>query len=282
MRLIIMVGFLVAGQVQAGAWFDGNPEYADAESRQLAAELLAAHGGMEPMAAADSLEFNFFTKTAGGSFPFYSFEAVDLATGNAYMEWPFWESSVGWNDGELWSHRWPMPMPAGFFIRLTASFMTLPWQINASTANVGPVSAGNLPGDDTVYDVLRVTFDDRSPTIPGTYYDVFVDPDTRLMKAIRFDISHPGMVANPSQPIGPNIHVFDEYRRIGGALLPAFYFTHGTGSASGGDTNAYHFAWNIRLDRPFDDSRLRAPEGAERDLVSMEWWRTPVNAKGGR
>ena len=272
MTRFLLLTFLVAGPAAASPWFDGTPEYVDEASRALAEQLLAAHGGMQPMAEAESLQFNFFTKMIGGQMPFYSFEAVDLESGDAYLEWPFFESRIGWNDGELWSHQWPMPMPAGFFIRLTTSFITLPWQINADSANVGPVSAGRLPDDDTDYDVLRVTFDDRSPTIPGTFYDIFINRQTRRMAGIRFDINHPGMVANPTQPLGPNFHVFGEYRQVGELILPTFYKTFGAGSANGGNSNAYHFAWNVRLDQPFDRSRLLPPEGATRDLVSMEWW----------
>jgi hypothetical protein len=163
-------------------------------------------------------------------------------------------------------------MPAGFFVRLTTSFITLPWQIQADAANVGPTSQGQLPEDDAVYDVLRITFDDRSPSIPGTFYDMYVDPETHLMKGIRFDINHPGMVANPSQPLGPNFHVFAEYRQFDGLILPTSYMSYGTGSANGGSSNAYHFAWNVRLDAPFDNAKLNAPDGAEKDAVSMDWW----------
>lgn len=268
----ILPALLATASVQAAPWFDGKPEFADDASRQLAAEMLAAHGGMQLMTDAESLQFNFFTKMIGAPMPFYSFEAVDLKSGDAYIEWPFWEARVGWKDGELWSHQWPIPMPAGFFIRLTTSFITLPWQINADSANVGPVSTGHLPEDETIYDILRVTFDRRTPTMPGTFYDIYVDPETHLMKGIRFDINHPGMVANPSQPIGPNFHVFAEYRHFDGLILPTSYLSFGTGSANGGASNAYHFAWNVRLDEPFDDTKLAAPEGAVLDAVSMEWW----------
>ena len=272
MKKLFLPLLLALQTAAADPWFDGSPEYADEQSRELATAMLAAHGGMAPMSDAESLQFNFFTKMIGGPMPFYSYESVDLENGNAYIEWPFWNSRVAWSDGEVWSYQWPMPMPAGFFIRLTTSFITLPWQINADSANVGPVSSGQIPDDETVYDVLRVTFDHRSPTIPGTFYDVYIDPETRLMKGIRFDINHPGMVANPAQPLGPNFHVFAEYRQFDGLILPTSYMSYGTGSADGGDSNAYHFAWNVQLDQPFDNSRLDAPDGAVRDAVSMEWW----------
>jgi len=280
LRALLLV-LLASGPVQASPWFDGSPEFADDASRELAARVLEAHGGMQPMVNAKSLQFSFFTKALGGPTPFYSFEAVDLENGNAYIEWPFWESRIAWKDGELWSHQWPMPMPAGFFIRLTTSFMTLPWQIQADSANVGPARQGQLPDDDTVYDVLRVTFDERSPSIPGTFYDLYVDPETSLMKGIRFDINHPGMVANPSQPIGPNFHVFAEYRQFDGLILPTSYMTYGAGSKNGKAGNAFHFAWDVQLDQPFDNTRLVAPEGAARDAVSMDWWQSMANEQQG-
>jgi hypothetical protein len=82
------------------------------------------------------------------------------------------------------------------------------------------------------------------------------------------------MVANPNQPIGPNFHVFAEYRQIDGLLLPTSYMSYGTGSTNGGSSNAYHFAWNVRLDEPFDTSKLNAPDDAVMDAVSMQWWQT--------
>jgi hypothetical protein len=274
LRLLLILTLIASASAQASPWFDGAPDFTDEESRSLAEKVLQAHGGMQPMNEAKSLQFSFFTKMIGGSMPFYSFEAVDLATGDAYIEWPFWDATIAWKDGELWSQQWPMPMPAGFFIRLTTSFITLPWQINADGANIGPVSQATLPEDDEIYDVLRITFDQRSPSMPGTFYDMFIDPESGLMKAIRFDINHPGMVANPAQPLGPNVHVFGEYKKYGGLVIPTFYKTYGAGSANGGGSNAYHFAWDVRLDRPFDSSRLVAPEDAVLDSVSMKWWQS--------
>ena len=274
LRLLLILTLIASASAQATPWFDGTPDFADEASLALAEKVLQAHGGMQPMSEAKSLQFSFFTKMIGGSMPFYSFEAVDLATGDAYIEWPFWDATIAWKDGELWSQQWPMPMPAGFFIRLTTSFITLPWQINADGANIGPISQATLPEDDEIYDVLRITFDQRSPSMPGTFYDMFIDPESGLMKAIRFDINHPGMVANPSQPLGPNIHVFGEYKKYGGMVIPTFYKTYGAGSANGGGSNAYHFAWDVRLDRPFDSSRLVAPEDAVLDSVSMKWWQS--------
>jgi hypothetical protein len=273
-RLLPIFLLFASAASHSAPWFAGTPDYADEQSRRLATELLRAHGGMEPMEAAKGVQFNFFTKASGNPNPFFSFESVDLSTGNGYIDWPDWHARVALKDGELWSHQWQLPMPAGFFIRLTTSFVTMPWLIRADSANVGPVSEGRLPNDETVYNVLHITFDERSPTIPGTFYDLYIDPETGLLKGIRFDINHPGMVANPNQPLGPNFHVFNEYRQFAGLILPTTYVSYSRGSANGGTSNASHFLWNVRLDEPFDITKLTAPDGAVRDTVSMDWWQT--------
>lgn len=280
-RTLFILLLLSPAATMAQSWFDGNPDFADDASKQLAFEVLAAHGGMQAMNEASGLEFNFFTKMIGNPTPFYSIETLNPKTGDAYVDWPFWNATITWDRNELWTRNWPMPLPAGFFVRLTSSFITLPWQMHANNANVGPVRKAKLPRDDTEYDVLRITYDDRNPGIPGTFYEIFIHPETRLMAGIRFDINHPGMVANPSQPLGPNYHVFGDYRNFDGLVIPTFYKSFGQGSSDGGKSNAYHFVWNFRSDQPFDSSRLEKPGDASVDTVSSEWWQDKSSGSAG-
>ncbi len=272
-KLLAPMILMVSLTASASPWFHGTPQYADEASRKLADEVITAHGGMDAMAAAESLQFNFFTKALGNPSPFYSVESVNLENGSAYLEWPFFDAAIAWDRETVWSHQWPVPLPPGFFVRLTSSFLTLPWLMFSDDANIGPVTTGRLPDDDTDYEVLRITFDSRSPSIPGTFYELFVDPEHGVMKAIRFDINHPGMAANPNQVLGPNVHVFGEYNNVNGLIFPTFYKTYGRGGTPG-PNNAYHFVWNIRLDQPFDKQRLTAPDGAETDELSVEWWQS--------
>jgi len=278
-RISVLVFTLVLLPMSAfaGTLLDGKAHFADDETQALAADLLTAHGGMEPVNQASSLQFNFFTKMLGNPTPFYSFEALDLKTGNAWVEWPFWGATIAWDGNSVWSEKWPMPLPPGFFVRLTSSFLMLPWQLNTAGANVSRIDDVNLPGEEKIYRVLRVTYETQHPGIPGTFYEVFVDPDSSLMAGIRFDINHPGMVANPKQPIGPNYHVFGDYRNFNGLVFPTFYKSFGQGSAEGGKSNAYHFLWNLSMDQPFDRSRLNKPADAVEDTASAEWWQVSNN-----
>lgn len=281
LRIFMAFLALLPALAGAGPWFEGEPDFADDASRALAAELLDAHGGMAPLADAPSVQFSFFTKMLGNPTPFYSHEALDLGNGDAYIDWPFWDATIAWNRQHVWTRNWPMPLPAGFFVRLTSSFLTLPWQIHTDNAVIGPVRQDTLPEDDTVYDVLPVRFAERHPGIPGTFYDIYIDPETRLMAGLRFDINHPGMVANPSQPLGPNYHVFGDYRSFDGLAIPTFYESYGQGSGQGGKSNAYHFVWDFQIKKPFDSSRVAKPADAEIDKISSEWWSTGRTQQGG-
>lgn len=280
LRAALTLLLLATLEAQAGPWFEGEPDFADAASRALAGDLLAAHGGMEALQAAKSIEFNFFTKMIGNPTPFYSFETLDLETGNAYVDWPFWEATIAWNGEEAWTRKWPMPLPGGFFVRLTSSFLLLPWQIHTDQARIGPVSRDFLPEDDTEYEVLRVTYASQNPGIPGTFYEIFVHPETRHMSGLKFDISHPGMVANPNQPLGPNYHVFGDYREFNGLVVPTFYKSYGQGGQAG-KSNAYHFVWNLRTDQVFDAARLDRPADGEIDAVSTRWWTSENQSEQG-
>jgi hypothetical protein len=176
--IIILLTLSISPSALAQLWFDGEPDYVDEDSKALASKLLEAHGGMEPMNSASSLQFNFFTKMIGNPTPFYSFETLDLDSGRAYVDWPFWNATIGWDREQVWSRNWPMPLPAGFFVRLTSSFLTLPWQMHADNANIARAAQAKLPEDETLYDILRITYDNRNPGIPGTFYEVFIHPET--------------------------------------------------------------------------------------------------------
>jgi len=82
------------------------------------------------------------------------------------------------------------------------------------------------------------------------------------------------MVANPSQPLGPNYHVFGDYRTFDELVIPTFYKSYGQGSSKGGSSNAYHFVWDLKLDQPLDSTHAAAPADAEIDQVSTDWWQS--------
>ena len=274
-RSIVLLFFALAvcDLATAGSpLFDGEPRYADDESRRIALRLVEAHGGRDGWRDAESLSFRFVTKVIGAPVPWYSIETMDLRSNAAYIDWPWWDAKTGFDGEAVWSENWKMPLPAGFFTRLTASFITLPWLTGMDGVTVGPVTTDRLPGSETRYRVLRLEFAERGPQVPGEYYELFIDPDRHVMRAVRFNITHPGMVANPNQPLGPNLHVFQEYRQIEGLIFPTYYTSYGRNAANATDSSAIHMLFDLSLERPFDVAAASPPPAAERDEVTRSWW----------
>lgn len=240
---------------------------------------IAAHGGREAWNALPNLSFWFITRNTGAPEPWLTMEAFEPSTGRSVMRWPVFEAQV-WSDGErVWSRGWPLSMSPGFFSYLTSSFVTLPFLLDAPGVHLGEPETRQLPDDATDYLTVRVTFDDPGGHVPGNYYRMFFDPDTYEYRAIEFDITHPGLVQNPDQPLGPNVHVFHEYKTIGGVKIPSYYTTHGQNRRTGATSSADHRLFSASAERSFDElwgDGPATPGLVEDRTTAVFWTRSPT------
>lgn len=252
---------------------DGDPRYESEDTKTLIEAMVAAHGGLAAWDDVSAMRFEIITKVIGtGQAPTYSIETTNMKTGAAYLDYPFWNAQVAWDTEEVWSQNWPLPLPPGFFTGLTTSFITLPWLTQNEGVALSAPYPGTLPGDETLYRVVRMTVDDPGPTIPGEYYELFINEETKLLAGIGFNITHPFMMRIASQPIGPNYHMFSEYQTVGGLVIPTYYETNGYNAQSGGITRAMHAVFGIDLSSAFDAERLKRPADAVTDESTSEWW----------
>ncbi len=252
----------------------GPPRYASTETKALIESVVEAYGGMDAWKDVRALRYRFFTRVTNQS-PFFSIETIDRATGNALIEWPVFNATVGWNGTELWSMNWPdWPLPAGFFARLTYSFVTLPFRTQDRGVTLGALGSGRLPGDSVDYTTVRMTYDHRNPSMPGDYYVLYIDADSKLIRGLEFNITHPGMVRVPGQALGPNFHLFDEYGRFGNLILPTFYRSTGVDAQGKPTSGAIHSLFDVHLDRGLSPADVAVLEGAVLDRQSMEFWKT--------
>lgn len=275
MRLLLLLLAVVATLRPAPvlAQETGTPEYATAETRLLIERMVDAHGGLDPWQAVEVIGFNFFTKNSGNPNPWFSRETTDRRSGRAILDWPYLDASIVWDGSEVWSVNWPVQIPPGFFTRLTYSFITMPWLTQSSGARLEATGTGKLPNDDTQYATVRMTLPHRSASIPGTYYELFIDPSSHLLKAIGFDLAHPGMVANPDQPLGPNYHVFEEYSEYAGLTIPTYYVSYGFNQRNKKKSSAIHVVFDLTLNESFDEARMEKPIDAVVDEATLNWWR---------
>ena len=261
------------GTGEKGSGGDGTgPDYATVETRTVIEAMVEAHGGMDAWRGVESFRFRMFSKVSGQANAWLSTETVEPSTGRSVLDWPVLGASIVWDGEEVWSVNWPPAPPPGFFPRLSYSFVSLPFLTQDDGVSLGPVERGHVPADTTEYLTVRMTYPNQNASIPGDYYKLFIDPATHMIKAVEFNITHPGMVANPAQALGPIVHVFEEYTLVGSLTLPTYYVTFGFNPRNRNISNALHIVFDISVDGRFDEARMRRPANAVTDVQTLRFW----------
>ncbi len=276
---LLLLGVSVAGgQVGTGEKGGGGggggtgPDYANEETRIVIEAMVEAHGGMAAWRRVESFRFRMLSKVSGQANAWLSTETVEPSTGRSVLDWPVLEASIVWDGKEVWSVNWPPAPPPGFFPRLSYAFVTLPFLTQAEGVSLGPMEPGGIPGDSTDYLTVRMTYLQQNADIPGDYYKLFIDPASLLLKAIEFNITHPGMIANRNQALGPIVHVFEEYTAVGALTIPTYYVTFGFNPRNKNVSNALHVVFDISVNGPFDEARMQRPANAVTDVQTLTFW----------
>ena len=268
--MIFSILIVLAGHVSSK---NMKPTYDSKKTQELVETMLDAHGGLTPWREAGSFWFQFMTNVKGSPQPFYTKEHVNLKSDQAYLHWPLWQAKLAWNGSSLKSENWPIKqLPPGFFTKLTASFISLPWLTQDIDVKLSARQPAKLPDSDTIYWVVRMEYGVQRPEIPGTYLDLYIDKKLHLMKGIGFDINHPSMVANPNQAIGPNFHIMRDYEEINGLMIPSYYVSYGKRPDGNFKSNAVHMVFDVRFDKPFEEKELMLGERAVTDQSTLNWW----------
>lgn len=268
---VVLVLMMLSGQ---GFAQNASPQYDSKKTQHLVEKMLKAHGGFETWQQADSFWFQFMTNVKGSPQPFYTQEHIDLKQEQAYLKWPLWQSKLVWDGEKLKSENWPIKqLPPGFFTKLTASFISLPWLTQDNSVSLSYRNEAKLPDGNIVYFVVRMEYGTQRPEIPGTYLDLFIDKQNYLMRGIGFDINHPAMVANTNQAIGPNYHIMRDYQQVNGLTIPAYYVSYGKRPNGNFSSNAVHMVFDVRFDKPFDTKELKVGDTAVEDKPTLNWWK---------
>jgi hypothetical protein len=272
--LLVLGISAAAGQARTQGQGGGEtgPDYATVETRTVIEAMVMAHGGMDAWRTVETVRFRMLSKVSGQSNPWLSTETVERSSGRSFLDWPILDASIVWDGTAIWSVNWPPAPPPGFFPRLSYAFVTLPFLTQDDGVSLGPVERGQVPADSTEYLTVHMTYPQQNASVPGDYYKLFIDPASHRLKAVEFNITHPGMIANPNQALGPIVHVFEEYTAIGPLTLPTYYVTFGFNPRNKNVSNALHIAFDISLDGPFDESRMQRPANAVTDVQTLTFW----------
>jgi hypothetical protein len=162
------------------------------EAGRFVWQAIEAHGGLQAWWSNGPLYFRFDYQPVGGE-GIDTYELVDTWSSRA-RHWLASDTTVsfGWDGAQAWTH------PAGAEVPTNARFWSLtPYYFVAvpfvlADPGVQHTMDGTMTFEDKTYDLVRITFASGTGDAPDDYYVILLDPNTRLVRGLRYIVSYPG------------------------------------------------------------------------------------------
>jgi hypothetical protein len=220
---------------------------------QIVQDMIAAHGGMEAWRNAPTVSF---TDQWGEERPAMAF-VVEQGNRRAYFDIPDTDVSVAWDGEKAWSMNWPTQTPVRFLTLLNYYFINLPWLTQDPGVILTETGTGTLPGDPTEYATVMMTFQPGTGDTPDDYYRLYIDPDTKLLRACDYIVTYQELMDEGQTSTPEHCLIYDEMTTAGGLQVPSHFTIY-----EGDQVYAACDITDYSLAKPFDTARMTMPEGA--------------------
>lgn len=250
---------LFAGPVLGQSW----PRYANAQTERVIARMIDAHGGMDAWSRIPTLSYEHkMLDPNNPDDPWLSHETIEQGRRRLYQDWPLDKGKLAYDGEKVWTENWGRGNPPGMMAFVSHFFLNLPWITQDSGVTLGDVRRETIPegGPQTgkTYHVVRLQYD---PAATGAseyeYYDLYIDPDTYLMKGVNYTVTYRPLmdifrVPESVKFMGPLFKYYESHTEVEGLLFPMRYDTYRQGQPYG-----IHTVENYAVNKPFDESRLK-------------------------
>jgi hypothetical protein len=226
--------------------------------RQIVDSMIAAHGGMEKWASAPTVAFEVEMLPAGQTGGMVSRVTVEQGRRRAYHDLPALSARMAWNGEKAWSENWKLPFPPRFAALLHYYFANLPWLTRDPGVRLASEGVAKLPGDSAEYLAVRMTFEEGVGDSPRDLFLLFVNPETRRLRAVEYVSTHPAVLPKGVSSFPPNLVLYEEHATVSGLVVPTRYEFFRR------DGHVPLFTVRLRdwsFSKPFDASRLEMPAG---------------------
>jgi hypothetical protein len=237
------------------------PEASGGAVPDVVQEMVDAHGGLSKWRSAPTVSFEDALKLAGAEAPLVSRVTVEQGSRRLYTEFPEMDMRLAWDGEKAWSVDWKLPMPPRFLSNLNYYFLNLPWLAFDPGVNLEVMGRARILNDPTEYVEVQMTFDAGVGDTPDDYYYLYIDPDTKRLKATRYIVTYQALLPEGVESAPEHILVFDETTTVDGLLVPTHYMVYQLDGSLYASCSIQDWSFN----RPFDESRLEMPEGATVD-----------------
>lgn len=237
------------------------------EGGRLLLMAIDAHGGLERWFATSTSSFGWEYSNLGADLRFKSEMVADNRDRRVYHDVtilgtpddprPF-EGRMAWDGTEAWfSPAEATQLNARFWALTGYYFQLIPFVFADPGINYESLPDEELDG--ATYDMVKVTYD---PGIgdASDYYIVYVDQETRRVRAIRYVVTFGGREPGPE-----TLFYYNDLQTVDGLTVATAFEGYRFADGQKGEHRSNAWATDIDFSVPFDDTRLEQPPDSRVD-----------------
>lgn len=245
-----------------------EPQYATEKTREVVQKMIEAHGGYERWTALET--FSFTTVMHSASLPTLHFwindQVVDMKSRRTYQDWPVVGSQLSYDGEKAWGVNWNVGNPPNHQHSVFFYYLNLPWLTQDPYVKLGEATLMDHPAFENQVYKIHMSYS-QSPTLGKSVrdtYDLYIDAKSYLLVGYEYTVGYGPMLdimglPKEAQVFGPVLRKNTYFVDYDGLKYPALFATYAADlSAQYGD----HVVYNLKLDAPFDESRMEMPAGA--------------------
>ncbi len=228
----------------------------------LLRESIEAHGGMEKWRNNGLISFRWTYHMTDKGIVVDSRQSVDPNNFETLHTVPDTEISYGYTKGEFWVSPADaeLKLPVPFWTHTPVYFMGIPFVFDDANASFEKLSE-TLAFEGKDYTQVKITYAPDAGASPDDYYVLLIDPETKLVRAAYYTVTHPLVTADG---VGPaKLITLDNLKHVGGLLLPSGHQTYTMEDGKIGSLMRHTDVSEV-LFKNRDDVDFAIPDGAKR------------------
>lgn len=241
----------------------------ESEGGRLVLRSIEAHGGLDAWYSAPTSSYTWEYANVGADLHFKSFLVAenrtrriyhDLLTVGSYNDPETVDGRFAWTGSVAWMH--PASIESinpRFWSSTGYYFEQIPFVLADPGLKYTVLPDDSLDGQ--TYRMVRISYDEGVGDSPEDTYTLYLDPETYVVRAIRYTVTY-GRDVQPDAEPRETLFLYEDYTTVDGLTVPRHFLGYGFVDGRRGEFKNEAWADSISFSRPFDESRLDAPEGA--------------------
>ena len=253
-----------------------QPKYASNETKEVIEKMIEAHGGYDAWKNLETLTFTSAMHSESlGFLPFWiKSQTIDMKTRRSYQDWPLVGSSLSYDGTKVFTTDWRVGNPPNHQHSVFYYYVNLPWLTQDANVSLGAVEKIKHKAFKNEVYKIKMSFTE-SATLGKSKkdtYTLFIDSSTFILSGYEYTVGYGALldvlkVPQDKEVFGPVLRINTYTGDVNGLKFPMLLTTNSLDlSKQYGD----HAIYSIKLNEPFDESRMKMPANAVIDTSKDE------------